>query len=154
MSSSRIARSAVGGDGDGYAPNRKYGDGSAKENSLRALKASRAAARLAAASVERLRPKTSIRRLRTSSPAWNPSRGSIETPRWRARARSSTGAVATTRRHLDAALREDFDRLRSEYEDVLARATSGGGGEDLGEKLRSARLQEKSAQIAGVAFLR
>ena len=94
----------------------------------------------------------------TTSPAGNPSPGqALRPPRVaRERARSSTGAVATTRRHLDAALREDFDRLRSEYEDVLARATSGGGGEDLGEKLRSvvARLQEKSAQIAGVAFLR
>ena len=155
-----VSRTAGGYE---YAPNRKYGDGSAKENSLRALKASRAAARLAAASerqsesgteTENEHPTTKT----TTSPAGNPSPGqALRPPRVaRERARSSTGAVATTRRHLDAALREDFDRLRSEYEDVLARATSGGGGEDLGEKLRSvvARLQEKSAQIAGVAFLR
>ena len=155
-----VSRTAGGYE---YAPNRKYGDGSAKENSLRALKASRAAARLAAASerqsesgteTENEHPTTKT----TTSPAGNPSPGqALRPPRVaRERAHSSTGAVATTRRHLDAALREDFDRLRSEYEDVLARATSGGGGEDLGEKLRSvvARLQEKSAQIAGVAFLR
>ena len=157
-----VSRTAGGYE---YAPNRKYGDGSAKENSLRALKASRARRgwrRLR--SVDRRRDRDEDRKNEhpttktTTSPAGNPSPGqALRPPRApRERARSSTGAVATTRRHLDAALREDFDRLRSEYEDVLARATSGGGERISEEKLRSvvARLQEKSAQIAGVAFLR
>jgi len=60
-------------------------------------------------------------------------------------------------RRLDASLRGEFDALRAEYGDLLRKTTSGGAGVgDLARSLEDviARLEEKSAQIAGLQRIR